>query len=78
MFVFNRLDLCELKLFTSGTLNSIGGLPEDEQAKSFWAIFNYLLYGKEPDEDGTHKVILEYAKPYLTYLRNLAGANTDE
>lgn len=44
---------------------AIKKLPEEEQLKALWAIIDYGLEGKEPEEDGVSKAVFYLAKPKI-------------
>ena len=41
---------------------AIKKLPEEEQLKALWAIIDYGLEGKEPEEDGVSKAVCYLTK----------------
>lgn len=52
-------------VFYSSFSSAIKRLPPDEQLKALWALLDYGLEGKEPEEDGLFMMIFDMAKPQI-------------
>lgn len=52
-------------VFYSSFASAIRRLPPDEQLKALWALLDYGLEGKEPEEDGLFMMIFDMAKPQI-------------
>lgn len=52
-------------VFYSSFSSAIKRLPPEEQLKALWALLDYGLEGKEPEEDGLFMMIFDMAKPQI-------------
>ena len=52
-------------VFYGSFASAIKRLPSDEQLKALWALLDYGLEGKLPEEDGLFMMIFDMAKPQI-------------
>lgn len=52
-------------IFYKSFQKAIKLLPESEQLKALWAIIDYGIDGKEPQEEGLYRIAYEMAKPQI-------------
>lgn len=78
MIYFDDIDMFYMNIFYSGFSTAVDCLPDDEKTRALQSAFKYLFEGIEPTESGLYMAVFEFARPYLDYLRRIAGENTDE